>query len=30
MFRIALRGSKAMQRREGLELWYGERRNDPP
>jgi hypothetical protein len=30
MFRIALRGPKAMQRREGLEFWYGERRNDPP
>jgi len=30
MFRIAVRGPKAMQRREGLELWYGERRNDPP
>ena len=29
MFRIALRGPKAMQRREGLELWYGQRRNDP-
>jgi GT2 family glycosyltransferase len=30
MFRIAVRGPKAMQHREGLELWYGERRNDPP
>jgi glycosyltransferase involved in cell wall biosynthesis len=30
MFRIARRGRKAMQRREGLELWYGERRGDPP
>jgi glycosyltransferase involved in cell wall biosynthesis len=30
MFRIAVRGPKAMQRREGLDLWYGERRNDPP
>jgi len=30
MFRIAVRGPKAMQCREGLELWYGERRNDPP
>jgi glycosyltransferase involved in cell wall biosynthesis len=30
LFRIARQGPKAMQRREGLELWYGERRNDPP
>ncbi len=30
MFRIAIRGPKGMQRREGLELWYGERRSDPP
>jgi len=30
MFRIALQGPKAMQRREGLELWYGERRIEPP
>jgi len=30
MFRIARRGGKAMRRREGLELWYGERRSDPP
>jgi glycosyltransferase involved in cell wall biosynthesis len=30
MFRIAVRGPKAMQRREGLDLWYGERRNDSP
>jgi glycosyltransferase involved in cell wall biosynthesis len=30
MFRIAIQGPKGMQRREGLELWYGERRNDPP
>ena len=30
MFRIAIQGSKGMRRREGLELWYGERRNDPP
>jgi glycosyltransferase involved in cell wall biosynthesis len=30
LFRIARRGRKAMQRREGLELWYGARRSDPP
>jgi glycosyltransferase involved in cell wall biosynthesis len=30
MLRIALRGPKAFKRREGLDLWYGERRNDPP
>ena len=30
MFRIARRGRKAMQRREGLDVWYGERRIDPP
>jgi glycosyltransferase involved in cell wall biosynthesis len=29
-FRIARRGTKAVQQREGLELWYGERRDDPP
>ncbi len=30
MFQIAIRGRAGMQRREGLDLWYGERRNDPP
>jgi glycosyltransferase involved in cell wall biosynthesis len=30
MFRIAIQGPKGMQRREGLDLWYGERRDDPP
>lgn len=30
MFRIAIRGTPAMQRREGLDLWYGNRRGDPP
>jgi glycosyltransferase involved in cell wall biosynthesis len=30
MLRIALLGPKAIKRREGLDLWYGERRNDPP
>ena len=29
MFRLARGGTKAVQRREGLELWYGERRDDP-
>ena len=29
MLRLALRGTKAVQRREGLELWYGQRRDDP-
>ena len=29
MFRLASRGKKAVQQREGLELWYGERRDDP-
>lgn len=29
MFRVARRGTKGVQRREGLELWYGERRDDP-
>jgi hypothetical protein len=27
--RLALSGTKAVQRREGLEIWYGERRLDP-
>ena len=27
--RIALRGQRALQSRRGLELWYGERREDP-
>jgi glycosyltransferase involved in cell wall biosynthesis len=30
MFRLARRGTKAVQQREGLELWYGERREDLP
>ena len=30
LFQLARRGSKAVQRREGLEIWYGERRDDPP
>ena len=29
MFRLAVKGRKAVQRREGLELWYAERRPDP-
>lgn len=29
LFRLALSGSNAIRRREGLDLWYGERRNDP-
>ena len=29
MFRLALGGMKAVQRREGLDLWYAERRPDP-
>lgn len=29
MFQIARRGPQAVQRRDGLELWYGERRDDP-
>jgi glycosyltransferase involved in cell wall biosynthesis len=29
MFRVARRGTKGVQRGEGLELWYGERRDDP-
>ena len=28
-FRIARRGTQAVQQREGLELWYGDRRDDP-
>jgi hypothetical protein len=27
--RLALAGPKAVRRREGLEIWYGERRSDP-
>jgi hypothetical protein len=27
--RLALSGPKALQQRQGLELWYGERRTDP-
>ena len=30
MFRLVRRGPKSVQRREGLELWYGERRDEPP
>lgn len=30
MFSLMRRGPKGVQRREGLELWYGERREDPP
>jgi glycosyltransferase involved in cell wall biosynthesis len=26
---VALRGSKAVKQREGMDLWYGERRDDP-
>ncbi len=26
---LALSGPKSVRRREGLELWYGERRTDP-
>jgi GT2 family glycosyltransferase len=29
LIRLALAGPKAVRRREGLELWYGERRADP-
>jgi hypothetical protein len=29
MFRIAVKGRKAVRSREGLELWYAERRRDP-
>ena len=29
MGRLALRGSKAVKQREGMELWYAERREDP-
>jgi glycosyltransferase involved in cell wall biosynthesis len=29
LLRLALSGPKALRRREGLELWYGERRLDP-
>jgi glycosyltransferase involved in cell wall biosynthesis len=29
MLRLASRGRKAVRRREGLELWYGKRREDP-
>lgn len=27
--RLAVTGPRALRRREGLEVWYGERRNDP-
>ena len=29
MFRVALRGPRAVRQREGMELWYAERREDP-
>lgn len=29
MARLALRGPKAVKQRQGMELWYGERREDP-
>jgi hypothetical protein len=29
MGRLALRGSKAVKQRQGMELWYAERREDP-
>ena len=29
LFRLALRGKRGVRRREGMELWYGERRPDP-
>src|SRR4029077_1605442 len=29
LLRLGLGGRKAMERRKGLELWYGERRRDP-
>jgi glycosyltransferase involved in cell wall biosynthesis len=29
MFRLALRGRNAVRQREGMELWYSERREDP-
>jgi glycosyltransferase involved in cell wall biosynthesis len=29
MFRVALRGTGAVRRREGMELWYADRREDP-
>jgi GT2 family glycosyltransferase len=29
LLRLALNGRRAMGRREGLEIWYGERRKDP-
>ena len=29
VFRLALAGSRALTSREGLDLWYGERREDP-
>jgi len=29
MLRLALTGSKAVRRRDGLDIWYGERRADP-
>jgi len=30
MGRVALRGPKAVKQRQGMELWYAERRDDPP
>jgi hypothetical protein len=29
LLRLALGGRRAMESREGLEIWYGERRKDP-
>jgi hypothetical protein len=29
MGRLALRGPKAVKQRQGMELWYAERREDP-
>jgi glycosyltransferase involved in cell wall biosynthesis len=30
LWQVARQGRRGVQRREGLEIWYGERRNDPP
>jgi hypothetical protein len=29
LLRIGIRGKRGVRRREGMELWYGERRSDP-
>ena len=29
LLRLALAGPKSVRRREGLDVWYGERRKDP-